>query len=325
MKSPSDWHLCYAASAHRFANHYLCYAQTHAHDFASLDQESANFQTARVWLAVQDDSESAQQIIAFTRALAVYLRQRALNNELLAYCHGGLQACERLGVNQGWVLLLQYEAHNALGDWDNALTDAQAAIKASRSADPINHARAVLALGRLQLNRGDYRLALNTLATAEKLLYDLQDLDGITTAKAEVAAYHLNRGELDQALYLYLEVDQLRRRAGATSSADHTLLMLGVVYRKKGDYQKATGFLHELLRRGELEENPGTVATAAHHLAWVNMNQGNLGEARRLGERAKQLYLEISDPRGASDADEQLGLIALSEGNTDVALFHLKR
>ena len=32
-------------------------------------------------------------------------------------------------------------------------------------------------------------------------------------------------------------------------SADHTLLMLGVVHRKKGDYQKAAGFLQELLKR----------------------------------------------------------------------------
>jgi tetratricopeptide (TPR) repeat protein len=156
------------------------------------------------------------------------------------------------------------------------------------------------------------------------LLSEQSDYEGLAAAHSEVAAYHLNRHDLDQALALYLEVDQLRQRAGAIETSDHMLLMLGVVYRKMGDYERANNYLQQLIERGEAQNNQSAVATASHHSAWVCLNQDNLAEARRLCGRAVALYKEIGDTRGTSDAYEQLGLIALAEGQEDEALFHLE-
>jgi tetratricopeptide (TPR) repeat protein len=196
----------------------------------------------------------------------------------------------------------------------------QAAIEASQKQDPGTYARATLALGRLQLNRGDYRAALETLARAEPLLSELSDYDGLATARSEMAAYHLNRRELNKALSLYLEVDQLRKRAGATEASDHTLLMLGIVHRKKGDYGQAITYLQQLLTRSEARHNQGAIATAAHHLAWVYLNRGDVARARRLCGRAIAFYEELGDTRGLSDAREQLGFITLIEGQAKEAL-----
>lgn len=242
----------------------------------------------------------------------------------MSYCRAGLQACQRLEANPGWVLLLRYEAYNYLGEWDRALADAQAAVNLTQDIDLAGHARAMLALGRLQFNRGDYQVVLNTLAKAERLLTAVNDLAGIATARAEFAAYHLNRGELDQALAMYQEIDRLRRQLDPTGPTDHTLLMLGVVYREREDYPQAAEYLTQLRRRSQDQGKRDAEATACHHLAWLHLKQNKVGEARPLAMQAKQLYLEINDPRGASDADEQLGLIALLEGDeeTAAACFH---
>jgi tetratricopeptide (TPR) repeat protein len=99
--------------------------------------------------------------------------------------------------------------------------------------------------------------------------------------------------------------------------------MLGVVYRNKGDYEQGAKYLQELLERGHSQHNPGVVATASHHLAWLRLREQQVQEASQLASRAKQLYLDINDPRGASDADEQLGLLALMAGDLDAAETYL--
>jgi tetratricopeptide (TPR) repeat protein len=290
-----------------------------------LDREFTNFLSLRAWLDNQQSKLSAQLLIDLVKALTAYLRRPERAAELLNYCQSGLQACKIIGTNSGWLSLLRHEAYNLLGEWDRALADAETTIRVTREADPTIHAQAMLALGRLQFNRGDYPVALETLAEAERLLTAGDDLEGVATAQAEFAAYHLNRGELDQALALYLVVDRLRRQLDPTGPSNHTLLMLGVVYRNKEDYEKGAEYLGQLLARGEAEGNPGVIATASHHLAWLHLRQQDMAEARRLAVQAKRLYLEISDPRGASDADEQLGLIALLDDDLDTAETYLMR
>ena len=43
-----------------------------------------------------------------------------------------------------------------------------------------------------------------------------------------------------------------------------------------------------------------------------------------MGTKARMAYIDISDPRGGSDADEQLGLISLANGDVRAASFHLE-
>jgi hypothetical protein len=60
-----------------------------------------------------------------------------------------------------------------------------------------------------------------------------------------------------------------------------------------------------------------------HHLAWIYIDQNKLSQAWDYGETAHNLYTEISDPRGVSDADEQLGEIASLQGNYTASRHYL--
>ena len=99
--------------------------------------------------------------------------------------------------------------------------------------------------------------------------------------------------------------------------------MLGVVYRRLRNYRKAIEALSRLIHSGEAASSLSAVATGTHHLTWVYYDTGELVQALSLGIRAKEMYERINDPRGSSDADEQLGLIAL--GNRDYVSAHLER
>lgn len=300
-------------------------ARLHQHEYDWLDRELANLRTCLSWLATQNSRESARLLIEYIEVFAPYLQQRGLHSELLRWCEVGLPATVKLQRNPGWLLLLSGEVQNALGRWDEANTSFQAAIKASEQE--VSHVRvqAMLALGRLQFNQGDYAVAFATMNAAEKLLSLKGDNQQLAALRAERAAYHLNKGELEKALSLYLEIDQFHKQTGACESSDHTLLMLGVVYRKKKEYEQAALYLRQLLERGEEQHSRSTVATAVHHLAWVYLSRGDLPSARLLCGKAIMFYEEIGDIRGISDAYEQLGCIVLAERQGKEALIHLQR
>ncbi len=317
---PSLWE-----AHHRHGLHYLSFVQAHARDFEVLDRESAQVQAAYQWWSQQTDIEALECLLALIRGLAPYLQGRALQAMLVEYCQAGLRASDRLKHNPSWLWRLSAEAYWALGQWDRAFACIRTAINVARVRESDEFAQAVLTLGHYQFNRGDYAVALKTLEEAEALFAQASNWEGVASAKSDVAAFALNRGELKRALSLYLEVDQLRRRVDPSGPADHTLLMLGVVYRRLKQYDRARESLGELLSRAEARRARGAAATSKHHLAWVSMDLGQLDEAQSLGQEADWLYEEVGDPRGGSDAAEQLGLIALAEGNMTLAQEYLER
>jgi tetratricopeptide (TPR) repeat protein len=278
-----------------------------------LDQDIDNFRFSRSWLASQHREEEGYLLLNYIDLLEAYLFQRNFFTELCDWCEDGLQACQRLHSNPGALLFLKGKALNALGSWQEAMLCYQAAIEASAGTDQHIYADATLALGRLQFNQGDYSIALETLDHAEKLLLDLEDQEQVATVYSERAAYYLNRADPDRALSLYLKAEHIRQQSGGTSTSD--LLMLGVVLRKKKDFEQATDYLQQLLALGETQHNPSTVATASHHLAWIAFDQGKLNEARLLCGKAKMLYEDIQDRRGMGDVYEQIGRIEMAEGH----------
>ena len=269
------------------------------------------------WLEKQPDPEMAVLFLACVSDFAPYMKTRSLNHQLLHYCGVGLALSEKSGREKGWLLLLQQEAHFALGMWNEALSDTQMALKVTYQKEPIYYARAKLLEGRVQFNRGNYTNALETLSVAESLLRDQEDWENVVVVRREMAAYYLNRGNYKEALKRYLEIQQPTQ--GLKDLDDHTLLMLGVVYRRLGDYDRATQHLEMLLHRNETRRNRAGMATALHHLAWLYLNQDDFQKASEASRTAFYMYVEINDIRGSSDTDEQLGIIALAEGNEEKA------
>jgi tetratricopeptide (TPR) repeat protein len=285
-----------------------------------LDDEFPNLRSSLIWLIEQHSDQAGRMLLDYLDGLAPYLHLRGQDADLERWCRVGLQVCERLRQNPARTLLILGECQYALGRWQQAGVAWQSAVDKSSQSDKRLHAQAVFALGRLQLNRGDYKAALDTLAQANALFGDAGDTEGSIGVRSEIAAYYLNRRELDRALALYLEIDASYKRVGISQTPDHTLLMLGVVYRHKGMFEAATAYLSELYERGETQNNTASTATAAHHLAWTFLALGELDDARRLCGKALALYKDIRDPRGLSDAYEQMGAILIEDGKPASAL-----
>lgn len=290
-----------------------------------IDSEFRNIRGSVEWLIANHTSQTDELTLAYLEILESYMRLRGRDIELEKWCEAGLDACERLRRNPSRVLLILGNVQYALGQWKQAENSWQAAMIASEKENRHVYAWAVSALGRLQINQGRYKTALETLALAEELLKKINDIQSVIGIRSEVAAYYLNRRELDKALKLYLEIDDLAKNNGISESTNHTMLMLGVVYRQKGVFDKAGNYLIELCRSCETRRDMAGVATGSHHLAWVFYELGNLKQARHLCGKAMALYENLKDPRGLSDCYEQLGAIVMEEGRLEEAIDFIQK
>ncbi len=309
----------------RFTSFYYARVLSSGKVFDRLDVEFPQVARAINSLAGPNSSDQAGQFLDFLQALSPYLQARQMNRLLLDYCQSGLQAALCLGANSGWLYLLIHQAYWVLSEWQTALPAVQMAIKLTKDVVPSVHARALLALGSAQLNQGQYRTALKTLAKAEKQLAVLSDYAGVAACKGEVAAYYLNRSDYAKALALFQELADYERRTDPDGPSTHTAFMLGVTYRRVKKYKLSIQELCELIRRSEERRDRTTVATATHHLAWTLFECGRIDEAEPLGRQAKEWYDRNEDPRGSSDAHEQLGVFALARHDLASAQEYLER
>ncbi len=294
-------------------------------DWAQLDLEIPNVLLSMGWLRTQANEECASLLLAYLAQLLPYLQARSRTAEVLYWCDEGRKAAARCGRSPAFLFLAEGQAAFASGNWAQAGQSWQAAASASSEREPLAHAQALLALGRLEMNQGEYRRGRRTLSEAEQLFRSLGNAEGLSDVRSELAAYHLNRRELSRALAMYLEVHQRETEDGRHEASDHSLLMLGVVNRQMGNFPEALEHLSGLYERAQARRDRSTLATAAHHIAWIHLQSAELEEARRLCGQAIALYEDIADPRGLSDCYEQLGAIHLELGQLDRALRHLAR
>ena len=319
------WKVLYYDYDYRAAEQRLKLARLDRHRPERIDKRLENLRRSQSWLARQSSTEAAQLLLAYLEELTPYLQQRELHVELLCWCKDALRACEQLQRPSGDLWLLCGQAHHTLGHWDEAIKAVQAAMESSPGEDPDLYARAMLALGQYHVAQGNYQAGLENMAQAARLSSQQAQSERYAAFLGEHAAYTLNKGDFDTALALYQQIDQMQRAGGAGESSDHTLLMLGVVYRRKRQYELAAASLQELRDRAKARQHQETLATASHHLSWVWLSAGKTSLARQHCGEALALYENVSNRRGLADAYEQLGAIALAERRNKEAVSCLER
>jgi tetratricopeptide (TPR) repeat protein len=107
-------------------------------------------------------------------------------------------------------------------------------------------------------------------------------------------------------------------------ASDHTVLMMGIVSRRVNKLARADSYFQALIASDEAQRSISTVATALHHLAWLRMDQGLYDQAEPLARLSYHYYLEIKDPRGASDVEEQLGELLRRIGDVQESIPYLR-
>jgi tetratricopeptide (TPR) repeat protein len=303
----------------RYAEFFNEFLQLNSEDHSAVDEVYSHLENVIPWLAAQKDPFNSNMFLAIMDRLVSYCEERSIREPYIQYFQSSLDAAERTSQNPAHVYFNTYRANWALGNWNKAQILLQKAVACNESNGHEEQAQYLRFLGNLQLNQGNYRQSLKTFARAKALFHDLGDQTGENGVKLEEAAYYLNITEYDTAYILYSEIYEYEMSITSQAS-DQTLLMMGVITRRLKYYSDSRKYLFQLLERAKTNQNRSAFGTASHHLAWTYFHEGVLQPARDYGILALHVYEDIQDPRGISDAYDQLATLEVTIGNFDQAL-----
>jgi CHAT domain-containing protein/tetratricopeptide (TPR) repeat protein len=158
-------------------------------------------------------------------------------------------------------------------------------------------------LGKLYLERGDLDQAGRWLALAADHMvayYGEREPRTLTVLTAR-GHWQWLRGNLDEGIATLERIEQVQQSVGGTAAQDrlHTLSVLAAAYRRRGDRDKETHLLQEIVRQAEAFRTQGRADVGSRsawlrdripdyrRLALLRAEEGRLDEAFALSELAK--------------------------------------
>ncbi|MEB3218002.1 MAG: tetratricopeptide repeat protein, partial [Nostocales cyanobacterium 94392] len=110
-----------------------------------------------------------------------------------------------------------------------------------------NEALRLNKLGLQQLNRGEYREALNNFEQALVIVREIGERQGEATTLNNIGNVYLSLGEYPKALDYYQQSLAISKQVGDKAGEGTILNNIGEVYRNLGEYPKALDYFQQAL------------------------------------------------------------------------------
>jgi tetratricopeptide (TPR) repeat protein len=163
-----------------------------------------------------------------------------------------------------------------------------------------------LSLATMYFRRDRYVVSEETLAfcqTALAISQESENLSEIAWARFTLGFVQLWHGDLDRAEKQMLTALALAERTGDVVHQSRCLTYLTILYRKRGQLEKARQYVSRSLAAAKAGEMLEYVGTAHANLAWVAWREGNLGQAEANGRTALESWHQL--PAGHSSCSLQ--------------------
>ena len=192
-----------------------------------------------------------------------------------------------------------------------ALTYFEQAIERSRD-DRETRAEAGEATGDVYRVTGDYVPALARYADARGLRPDTDPIPTARLRRKQATVRHL-QGETDEAIREYTDVLATVPEEAAGERA-HTLIALGEIKWRAGDYEEATAHLERAVESAERAGDNEALAAALKHLGTVNGHKGRFEKALAYENRSLALYEAIGDLVGQAALQNNIRILHRRQG-----------
>ncbi len=216
------------------------------------------------------------------------------------------------------------DAHQSLGDWDQAAADYERVLEAARAAGArAEECRALLGFGKVLNLRGRYE---QVLGMAERGLAAARTLDVELQVKLlqMKAAAHFYLGQYQAAVRILDEVRTLLGPAPAPALLVPTVHNLAIAYAAQGEYRKASSEFRAALAHVRGTASP-RAALYLSNLASLLSELGELADARRAAEEGLEAAQRFSNRAHETKCLEALADVLARSGDLDGALASLRR
>ena len=205
-------------------------------------------------------------------------------------------------------------AHDS-GDYDVAMEHHTAAVELARQAgDRRSLANGLGSMGAVAYYRGDLDAAERSWEEALEIFTALGDVTTEAILASNLGAAAAEQGDIARAERLQQRALAQQRRMNLLRDLPHTLINLGEIYRKLGDYTLSHDCFAEaihLLR----EQGIGAIeGVALHGFAKLRLLQNDIPGAATMALESTQLLAAAGDQLGVIEDAELTALVAVTAG-----------
>jgi tetratricopeptide (TPR) repeat protein/transcriptional regulator with XRE-family HTH domain len=202
------------------------------------------------------------------------------------------------------------------GHWDQCAALQQSAIAAARQAgDRLGEADALVWLGGLQGDTGDYPAATTTLSQAMAIYDEAADPIGQSVAHSHLGFLHMLAGDYPAAVASHQRSLELARIVGSRTGEAHSLSSLGMVQQLIGDHSSAAASLQQALAWFVELGNRSGQAGALNCLGVVQQEIGDHASALASQKQAVALSRDLGSLMGQAYALNDVGLVYQETGD----------
>ncbi len=216
-----------------------------------------------------------------------------------------------------------YRYLDAGGHFPDGLTIHTHALHAARhTAEPAAEADALLNLGHIYWQQGQYGQAADHLQQALTLAREIGDRHGETNALLDLGIVCQRQGHYGQAASHLQRAFTLASEIGDRVGETNALLNLGIVDRRQGHYQQAADHYQQaLILAREIGDRHGE-ANALDNLGTIYQRQGHYQQAIDHHQQALVLFRGIGDRHGEANTLLDLGTAYRRQGHYQQAADH---
>lgn len=187
-------------------------------------------------------------------------------------------------------------------------------------SDRLAMANALITLGDMETELGNYDLAFELINEALDIMRELNDIRGIARALWQLGACAIRPGKYDQAVQYFDEALIYLQKIGDRGQTAIALSGLAEVAIRQEDLERAFSLEEKSIAMRREIEDPWGIAVSLGNFAWISLQQGDLERAVTLLRESLTLRHDIGDRGGSAWCLEKLAEIALILGQRKSSL-----
>lgn len=184
--------------------------------------------------------------------------------------------------------------------------------------------KALLDLGLIAYEQGNYKLALEYYEKALSIRKTLNDSRGIASVLNNMGIVHHSRGDYSRALDFFLESLKISQKINDKPVISALQTNIGSIYERSNDLEKALRYYEEgLVIKKEIEDLPG-LAGLYNNIGIIYDRRKLFAEALENHTKALDIRTHIGDSIGVAASLTNIGEVYESMGKPSVALDYFK-
>lgn len=204
----------------------------------------------------------------------------------------------------------------AYGDDTKATLIFNALLKLSRQINsPLGIGNALVGLGDIYSDRGDYLRAADNYQQVMKLAESFGSKEGIAAVSIKMGNIHYHQGNFALAMNYYQRSAQAYEELGSKREIAYPLLSIGNAYFAQGNYAQALEYYQRSLKIYQQIFDKAGTAYLLNRLGEVSAAQGKNTEAIEYYERSLKLQEELGNKVMMSYSLNNVGNVRFAQGN----------